>query len=302
MISNSLFLNNLNFSYKVNKNILDNLNITFQSGKITALLGINGSGKTTLLKILCGIIRHYSGTIVFNNNIINDSNFIEYKKLVGYMPELLQLYSNMTVIEVLEYLSILKNKFISFNVVDILIKVGLEEHYKKKVKELSKGMKQKLNLAQAIVNNPKIVLFDEPSNGFDCNSILMFYRILRQLSDNGSIVILSTHHVNEIYSNVDNVVVLSHGKISKEFNINELFNNCKNKLYVYFYFYNMNYEFFNYINLNYSFLKFNDNMLIGEFSMIDLINIFFYIKEYKIVVNNIRTEDKEFSIYLMNLL
>ncbi|HFL8794743.1 MAG TPA: ABC transporter ATP-binding protein [Candidatus Azosocius sp. HAIN] len=303
MINNFLSLNNIYFSYKVNSNVvLNDVNVSFQGGKVTALLGINGSGKTTLLKILCGIIKNYDGSIIFNNNIIDNINFIKYKKVVGYMPEFLQFYPDMKVIEVLRYFNFLKGNFDNSTIVDILITVGLKNHYEKKVKELSKGMKQKLNLAQAIVNNPSIVLFDEPSNGFDCDSILMFYRILKRLANNGSIVILSTHHISEVYNNVDNVVILSHGKISKEFNINELYNNNKKNIYICFYLDNINLNFINYININYSFLNFNNNIMFGEFSMNMLVNIFFSFREYCVSVNNIRTENREFDNYLMNLL
>mgnify|MGYP001562218724 FL=1 len=303
MINNFLSLNNIYFSYKVNSNVvLNDVNVSFQGGKVTALLGINGSGKTTLLKILCGIIKNYDGSIIFNNKIIDNINFIKYKKVVGYMPEFLQFYPDMKVIEVLRYFNFLKGNFDNSTIVDILITVGLKNHYEKKVKELSKGMKQKLNLAQAIVNNPSIVLFDEPSNGFDCDSILMFYRILKRLANNGSIVILSTHHISEVYNNVDNVVILSHGKISKEFNINELYNNNKKNIYICFYLDNINLNFINYININYSFLNFNNNIMFGEFSMNMLVNIFFSFREYCVSVNNIRTENREFDNYLMNLL
>lgn len=218
VVNNFLELRNINFYYKKNNFILNNLNAIFRAGFITALLGINGSGKTTLFKILTGINYPTSGSLVYNSTIINSSNIIYYKSLLGYMPEFLQLYKNMKVFDVLRLLSSLKG-YDNFDIDPILDIVYLYEHRNKKVKDLSKGMKQRLNLGQAIIGNPKIVLFDEPSNGFDCGSILMFYDVLKNIAKNGSIVLISSHHLTEIYNNVDKVLILSSGKILKEIDI-----------------------------------------------------------------------------------
>lgn len=216
--SNCLELKNINFFYKKNNFILKDLNIKFVGGKIIALLGINGSGKTTLFKILTGIYKSHSGSFFYNGELINNDNILDYKSLLGFMPEYLQLYKNMTVRDVLKLLGSLKG-YEDFDLEDVLNTVFLQEHSHKKVKALSKGMKQRLNLAQAIIGKPKIILFDEPSNGFDCGSISMFYMILRKLVNEGAIVLLSSHHLTEIYGNVDKVVILSNGSIIKTIDI-----------------------------------------------------------------------------------
>ncbi len=222
MVNNNFIeLKNIDFFYKQNVFILKKLNAKILGGKITALLGINGSGKTTLFKILTGLCKPSSGLFFYNNINITDDTILFYKKDLGFMPEFLQLYKDMCVKDVLHFFSELKGcKDINFD--EVLNTVFLLEHANKKVKALSKGMKQRLNLAQAILGKPKIILFDEPSNGFDCGSITMFYSILRKLADNGSIVLLSSHHLTEIYGNVDNVLILSNGVIIKEFDINAL--------------------------------------------------------------------------------
>ncbi|HIH2763606.1 MAG TPA: ATP-binding cassette domain-containing protein [Candidatus Azoamicus sp.] len=161
---NNLKLKNVSFSYKKNNFILKNLNANFNSGEIIALLGINGSGKTTLFKILTGIYKAHEGCVLYNDNQITEKNIIDFKAILGFMPEYLQLYKNMTVRNVLKLLSDLKG-YENSNIEEILNSVFLLEHANKKVKALSKGMKQRLNLAQAIIGNPKIILFDEPSNG-----------------------------------------------------------------------------------------------------------------------------------------
>jgi ABC-type multidrug transport system ATPase subunit len=218
---NYLKLKNINFSYKKNVSILKNLNTTFESGSITALLGINGSGKTTLFKILTGIYKANEGSIFYNDTQLTQENIMEFKSVLGFMPEFLQLYKNMTVKEVLTLLSDLKG-YNNFDIEKILNEVFLIEHSNKKVKALSKGMKQRLNLAQAIIGDPKIILFDEPSNGFDCGSITMFYKILRKLVNAGAIALISSHHLTEIYGNVDKVLILSNGSIIKEICIDNL--------------------------------------------------------------------------------
>lgn len=231
---NYLTLENICFSYKKNDYVLKNLNIKISSGKIIALLGTNGSGKTTLFKILTGIYQQSSGYITYNEQKITSQNITAYKGSLGFMPEFLSLYKNMSVKEVLTLLADLKG-WSNFDISSILKTVFLLEHSEKKIKALSKGMKQRLNLAQAIIGNPKIILFDEPSNGFDCGSITMFYNILKQLSKSGSIVLISSHHITEIYGNVDEVLILSNGTIIKNINIATLTNNANSlhkELYV----------------------------------------------------------------------
>ncbi|HFL8824356.1 MAG TPA: ABC transporter ATP-binding protein [Candidatus Azoamicus sp. OHIO1] len=216
---NCLEFKDICFYYKEDNLILDYLNAKFVGGKIIALLGINGCGKTTLFKILTGVYRPKNGTLSYNGAVIDSHNILEYKSTIGYMPEFLQMYNNMYIRDVLKLLADLKGyKFIDID--EVLLMVSLSQHSHKKVKALSKGMKQKLNLAQAIVGNPKVILFDEPSNGFDCGSIDVFYNILRKIASTGAIVLISSHHLVEIYGNVDNVVILSKGKIIKEVDIN----------------------------------------------------------------------------------
>lgn len=215
---NYLKLENINFSYSKEKPVIKDLNGLLVSGKIIALLGINGSGKTTLFKILTGLIKTTNGNLKYNNVIINSDNIIDYKSKIGFMPEFLQLYKNLSVEYVISLLSNLKG-YKNENIDLILEKVFLLEHKKKKIKDLSKGMKQRLNLAQAIIGNPEIIIFDEPSNGFDCGSISMFYKILRNLANRNSIIIISSHHLTEIEGNVDSVLILSNGKIIKELSL-----------------------------------------------------------------------------------
>lgn len=212
---NGLTIENIKFSYKTGQNVLHNINAHFESGKITALLGNNGSGKTTLLKILSYIFTPQSGQVFLRGKPINRENLLNYKKLVGFMPELLQLYPEMRVIDALNFLAHLK-ECERHTVMETLEKVDLCSQAKVKIKRLSKGMKQRLNLAQAIVNSPQMVILDEPSNGLDYSGMIRFYGILRQLADEGAMVLISTHQLTEVLAHVDKIIILSHGKIVKQ--------------------------------------------------------------------------------------
>ncbi len=221
MMHNCLDVNDLTFAYNKEKLILNGVNLQFEAGKITALLGNNGCGKTTLLRILCGITCQNSGSIVYNGVEITKDNLLSYKRKLSYMPESLQLYPDMKVYEVLRFISALKNHPKSM-LMETIEKVGLNEHYKKPVRALSKGLKQRLNLAQAILGNPKIIIFDEPSNGFDYSGVRSFYTILKRLAGDGAVVILTTHLLSELLDNVDNVAIMSQGEIVKSGPISEL--------------------------------------------------------------------------------
>lgn len=303
VVKNSLELKNINFFYKKNNLILNDLNVVFYPGCITAMLGINGSGKTTLFKILTGINYPTLGHMIYDEKVINNSNIIYYKALVGFMPEFLQLYKDMTVCNVLHLLSSLKG-YDNFDIDPILHIVYLFEHRNKKVKALSKGMKQRLNLAQAIIGNPKIVLFDEPSNGFDCGSILMFYDVLRNLSNAGSIVLISSHHLSEIYNNVDKVLILSSGKIIKELDIRKTFNdNQFIYKYIWIYFENN----LNITNLEFLFKKFvglkliSDNLLHGKFHNKNVVFLLTDLINFNVNIIDIRIEDRILEETLIEL-
>jgi Cu-processing system ATP-binding protein len=299
---NYIELKNVEFFYKKNVFILKNLSAKILGGRITALLGINGSGKTTLFKILTGLCNPSFGNFYYNNVNINNDTILFYKKDLGFMPEFLQLYKEMYVIDVLSFFAELKGYYnVNFN--DILSTVFLLEHSHKKVKALSKGMKQRLNLAQAIIGNPKIVLFDEPSNGFDCGSITMFYSILRKLADNGAIVLISSHHLTEIYGNVDNVLILSNGVIIKEFDINS-FDYDDGFLFKEIY---IRTEFLNDVILSLlskQFPKFNvksNNILYGRANNKSILDLILFLLDMQIFIKDIRIDNKILEDMLLNL-
>lgn len=299
---NSIELKNVEFFYKKNVFILKNLSAKILGGRITALLGINGSGKTTLFKILTGLCNPSFGNFYYNNVNIDNSTISFYKKELGFMPEFLQLYKDMYVKDVLRFFAELKGCY-NINFDEVLNTVFLLEHSNKKVKALSKGMKQRLNLAQAIVGNPNVVLFDEPSNGFDCGSITMFYSILRKLADNGAVVLISSHHLTEIYGNVDNVLILSNGVIIKEFDIN-LFDSDDSFLFKEVY---IRLEFLNDVIvslLNKQFPNFNvknNNILYGRANNKSILDLILFLLDMQIFIKDIRIDNKILEDMLLNL-
>lgn len=299
---NSIELKNVEFFYKKNVFILKKLSAKILGGRITALLGINGSGKTTLFKILTGLCSPSFGNFYYNNVNINNDTMLFYKKEIGFMPEFLQLYKDMYVRDVLCFFAELKGYY-NVNFDEILSTVFLLEHSNKKVKALSKGMKQRLNLAQAIIGNPKVVLFDEPSNGFDCGSITMFYSILRKLADNGAIVLISSHHLTEIYGNVDNVLILSNGVIIKEFDINS-FDYDDDFLFKEVY---IRIEFLNDVVLSLlsnQFPKFsvkNNNILYGRANNKSILDLILFLLDMQIFIKDIRIDNKILEDMLLNL-
>lgn len=293
--SDCLVIKDITFAYRKNIPILKGVSATFKKGKITALLGNNGSGKTTLLRILAGITHPNSGYLIFNNEIINESNITQYKKAIGFMPELLQMYPEVHVTEVLTFFARLKGKGHQ-SITKILERVGLKEHAYKRVRALSKGMKQRLNLAQAIINSPEIIIFDEPSNGFDCSSVIVFYDILKELAERGAVVILSNHQLSELQSNVDTITVLSDGQIIKEVDVEEYMigSSMKTKR-VWLYFSRVIEEDeLKLLNTHYpNMAPVDKHVLMGDVDKEKISDLIVFAKEKNLQLANIRVESRE---------
>lgn len=210
----SLTLDKVSFRYKKGELVLSKIECELLPGTITALIGENGCGKTTLLRLLSGITTPSFGEIRYGNKRLSHHDLIQYKKKMGFMPEQLTLYPEDKVYKVLEFLSVLRNQKTTHQQIDrVLKKVGLLAHKNKKVEALSKGLKQRLNFAQAIIHKPKIAIFDEPSNGFDYLGIDIFYNTLKELAEAGAIIILTSHILSELWGRVDYILVMKNGSI-----------------------------------------------------------------------------------------
>ena len=221
MIRLQLEADGIEFAYRAGEPVLRGASCVFPGGELTALVGNNGSGKSTLLKILVGVHHPDTGSVRFEGRPLSDANLAQYQRQVGFMPESLALYPEMRAGAALAFLARLKKVALS-EVVGALRRVGLDAHATKKIRTFSKGMRQRLNLAQAILGEPRVVVLDEPSNGFDLKGVSVFYETVRELLDRGVVVVLSSHLFDEIQGRVDRVALISDGVIGRQGRVDEL--------------------------------------------------------------------------------
>ncbi|MFC1602509.1 ABC transporter ATP-binding protein [Pseudomonadota bacterium] len=203
------------------KAVLKSIDLSIEPGQLVALVGNNGQGKTTLMKIILGLLEPDEGEIIIDGEIATANRTITQKASFGYLPETTAFYPNLTGLETLNYLSSLKQGAQS-RVVEVLSIVGLEQAAKYRVKTYSKGMKQRLGLAQALLGNPKLLLLDEPTNGLDPSGIHEFYQILGQLKKEGVAILMSSHLLAEIEPRSDALALLKDGIISAHGTVDKL--------------------------------------------------------------------------------
>ena len=172
---------------------VDNLNVTMTMG-LYGLLGVNGAGKTTLMRMLCTLLKPTSGTIYCDGNDIFNMDG-EYRKLLGYLPQEFGFYPEFTIKDYLLYIASLKGIrpiVAKKRVKELVTKVGLQKAVNKKMKNLSGGMKRRVGIAQAMLNDPKILILDEPTAGLDPNERIRFRNLISELAED-RLVLLSTH-------------------------------------------------------------------------------------------------------------
>lgn len=195
------------------------------------LLGENGAGKTTLMRILATMLEASTGTVQING--VDIKNKKEIRKMIGYLPQEFSIYPNMTVYSVLDYLGILSElpKHIrKQRINELLRQVNLEQERNKKFKNLSGGMKRRFGIAQALLNNPQILIIDEPTAGLDPEERLRFYNLLSELAMD-RIILLSTHIASDIEATCSNVAVLSSGTVIFEGQVKNLLQLGNGKVY-----------------------------------------------------------------------
>jgi len=203
---------------------VNHINLTMTNG-VYGLLGVNGAGKTTLMRMLCTLLKPTSGTICCNgkDTFSMDS---EYRKLLGYLPQDFGFYPEFTVEDYLLYIAALKGIrpiVAKKRVKELIAKVGLSKAAHKKMKKLSGGMKRRAGIAQAMLNNPKILILDEPTAGLDPNERIRFRNLISELSED-RLVLLSTHIVSDIEYIANEIWLMKDGKILHKGSIDELIN------------------------------------------------------------------------------
>lgn len=202
-----LEVKNLSKSYG-DLRVLENLNLTLENG-IYGLLAPNGAGKTTLMKILVSLSYPDAGQVLWNGQDIFRLD-VQYRSMLGFLPQDFGYYRDYTPKKYLEYLAVLKGMKkdeITAQVEKWLTVVGMEKSMKKKMKKLSGGMVQRVGIAQALLNDPKILILDEPTAGLDPKERVRFRNVLSELSKD-RIVILSTHIVSDVESVANRIILL----------------------------------------------------------------------------------------------
>lgn len=225
-----LIIKNISKEFK-DKIAVDKFNVTLNSG-IYGLLGPNGSGKTTLMRILADVSSASSGDILVNGKSKSKLG-AEYRDLIGYVPQNIGFYKNFTAEKFLHYVAALKgvDKNIEKSKIDKLLKfVNLEQDRKRRIGKFSGGMKQRLGIAQALLNDPKILILDEPTAGLDPNERIRFKNLISQLAK-GKIVILSTHIVSDIEFIANEVLVMKDGKLVEKSSLEEILDTVRGKVY-----------------------------------------------------------------------
>lgn len=195
------------------KTVLDDISFTVKSGEILGFLGPNGAGKSTTMNIITGYISSTSGSVSIDGIDIMD-NPREYKSKIGYLPELPPLYMDMTVMEYLEFVCGIKSADKSC-IPEILKEVKIEHVSHRLIKNLSKGYRQRVGIAQALVGNPELLILDEPTVGLDPMQIIDIRNVISQLGKKKTLFI-SSHILSEISAVCDRVLIINKGKIVAE--------------------------------------------------------------------------------------
>ncbi|MFT5056483.1 MAG: ABC-2 type transport system ATP-binding protein [Pseudoalteromonas distincta] len=207
----SIVLKDLTKNYG-SQRAIDNISFSIDSGEIVGFLGPNGAGKSTTMKILCGYIPQTSGVAqIMGMEVSKDP--IGVKKRIGYLPELNPLYPDMYVAEYLKFISdIHKIKGSKEAIERVIESTGLSLERKKKIGQLSKGYKQRVGLAQALLNDPDVLILDEPTSGLDPNQVTEIRKLILSLGKDKTIL-LSSHIMQEVEAMCSRVIIINKGKI-----------------------------------------------------------------------------------------
>lgn len=192
---------------------VDQVSFSINKGEVLGLLGHNGAGKTTIMKMLTGFLSPDTGTINISNMSVS-TNTLDIQKIIGYLPENCPVWSEMSIIEYLDFQLSLKNiygenkkKLIN----DAIDRTNIRDRVFDSISSLSRGYRQRVGVAQAIMHNPEVIILDEPTNGLDPTQILSMRNLIKELSTS-STVILSTHVLQEVEAVCDRVIIIGNGK------------------------------------------------------------------------------------------
>ena len=212
-------------------NAVNKVNCVMEKG-IYGLLGVNGAGKTTLMRMLCTIVQPSEGQILWNGKDIWKLGG-EYREVLGYLPQDFGYYPDLTVYDYMMYISSIKGLKMPFarkKVKQLLNQVGMEKFSKRKMKNLSGGMVRRVGIAQAMLNDPQILVLDEPTAGLDPNERIRFRNLISELSEE-RLVLLSTHIVSDIEYIANNIMLMKDGELFYAGTAEDLVSSMKEKVW-----------------------------------------------------------------------
>jgi ABC-2 type transport system ATP-binding protein len=207
-----------------NKTALKDLSFSVKKGICFGLLGPNGAGKSTTMKILTGIVRQDQGTVQMFGRHVKD-HVREIQRMVGYVPQEITLYEELSAVDNLQFfgeLYSMKGKQLNQRIKEVLSLTGLLERSKDKVKGFSGGMKRRINIAAALLHRPQLLILDEPTVGIDPQSRNHIFELIRQLRDEGTTVIYSTHYMEEVEGLCDELAIIDHGQVIAQGRLQDL--------------------------------------------------------------------------------
>lgn len=224
----SIRINDLTVTFKNGVTAIDHADLEIPKG-IFGLLGENGAGKTTLMRVLTTVLAPTDGTILLDGMLYSESNYGDIQRKIGYLPQEIDLYPNLTVQECLEYMgdlagvpkSVCKERIRYY-----LEKTSLTEHRKKKMKQLSGGMKRRVGLVQALLSEPEFLIVDEPTTGLDPEERIRIRNLLVDFSENRTIL-FSTHVVEDLVATCSRLAVMKKGRFLYSGSMRELLEEAK---------------------------------------------------------------------------
>ncbi len=208
----SIKVSNVFKEYGVQK-ALDDVSFEVQSGNVVGFLGPNGAGKSTMMKIITGFIPQTAGTVEVNG-ITMDNQELDIRKDIGYLPENNPLYPDLYIKEYLTFVANIYHLGKSTNkrIRELIDLTGIGNEQNKKIGSLSKGYRQRVGLAQALIHNPSVLILDEPTSGLDPNQIVEIRKLIKNIG-NEKTVLLSTHIMQEVEAICQNIIIINKGRI-----------------------------------------------------------------------------------------
>lgn len=224
----SIIIKDLEVTFKNGVKAVNHVDLEISKG-VFGLLGENGAGKTTLMRVLTTILKPTNGTVSLDGILYSESNYEKIQQKIGYLPQEMDLYPNLRVRECLEYmgeLSGVEKKNLKDRIDYYLEKTSLKEHQKKKMKQLSGGMKRRVGLVQALLNEPDFLIVDEPTTGLDPEERIRIRNLLVDFSENRT-VLFSTHVVEDLAATCNKLAVMKKGSFLYSGNMKDLLNKAR---------------------------------------------------------------------------